>query len=502
MTAETTAPEKPRPARNRASRARARSSSPSTGPRARRSARMRHSSRSRARGSPPSSARASRIAARASAGESFTATDELGSATFESHWGPLRDDAGETVGVTGIALDVTDRLRAEAARKASELRAGTLERLAATGQLAAGVAHEINNPLTYVIANLDEALARLAAGGVEPELGARVAEARDGAERVRAIVGDLRVFARADGEERGGCDAAAVARSAAHLVANELRHRARLVTRFEPVPLAGIPERRLAQVLVNLLVNACQAIPEGRAAENEVGLAVRAEGGRVVVEVSDTGAGMSEEVRRRVFEPFFTTRPVGEGMGLGLAVSHGMVTDAGGELEVESAPGKGSIFRIRLPVAARAEHAPPPAEAPAPAPPPVDAAPAARRLRVLLVDDEPLVARALARVLREFEVDLETSAAGALARVRGGGAPYDAIVCDLMMPDATGMDLHARVAEEDSGSAARFVFVTGGAFTERARAFVASTDAPVLEKPVDPDALKAAIRAAARGARS
>jgi PAS domain S-box-containing protein len=434
--------------------------------------------------------------ARAAAGESFSATDELGPVQFESHWGPLRDDAGEIVGVTGIALDVTDRLRAEAARKASELRAGTLERLAATGQLAAGVAHEINNPLTYVISSLDDALARLRAGGAAAaEVAERVAEARDGAERVRAIVGDLRVFARADGEERGACDAAAVVRSATHLVANEIRHRARLVTRLEPAPPVAIPERRLAQVLVNLLVNACQAIPEGRAGENEIRVTLRPERERVVLEVSDTGAGMAEEVRRRIFEPFFTTRPVGEGMGLGLAVSHAMVTEAGGELEAESAPGEGSTFRIRLPLAAAAAaDGSAPQDAPsAPSAPEPDAA---RRLRVLLVDDEPLVGRAVARLLRDFEVDVETSASGALARVRAG-ARYDAFVCDLMMPDATGMDLHASVADVDAAAAARFVFLTGGAFTERARAFVASTAAPVLEKPVDPGALRAAVRAAA-----
>jgi CheY-like chemotaxis protein len=120
--------------------------------------------------------------------------------------------------------------------------------------------------------------------------------------------------------------------------------------------------------------------------------------------------------------------------------------------------------------------------------------PAPRRLRVLLVDDEPLVARAVARVLREHEVDVETSAAGALARLRAG-VRYDAVVCDLMMPDATGMELHARVAEADAGAAARFVFLTGGAFTDGACEFVATTSAPVLEKPLDAATLKDAVRA-------
>jgi len=434
---------------------------------------------------------------RAAAGESFATLVEIRGATFESHWGPLRDDAGRIVGVTGIALDVTDRLRAERERKETELRLGMVERLAATGQLAAGVAHEINNPLTYLLANLEEAVARLRAAGAEPVVVERLAEALDGAGRVQAIVRDLKVFARAEDEATGSCDAAAVARSAVNLVANEIRHRARLVTRFESAPRAAIAERRLAQVLVNLLVNACKAIPEGRAAEHEIGVAVREEGGRVVVEISDTGVGMTPEVRRRIFEPFFTTRPPGEGMGLGLALSHTMVSEAGGELEVESTPGRGATFRLRLLPGTLADR-----PAPSPAPAPAALGPGeAPRPRVLIVDDEPLVGRAVARQLGDFEVETETSAAGALRRLRGG-AGWDAIVCDLMMPDTSGMDLHAQVAEEAPQVASRFVFLTGGAFTERARTFLATTLQPVLEKPVDPTELRATVRAVASRGRA
>jgi len=435
---------------------------------------------------------------RARAGEAFVTTNDFGHAVFESHWAPVRGPDGEVVGVSGLALDVTARRRAEVAQREAGARLATLERMAAMGRVAAGVAHEINNPLTYVIGALDSAAERLREGRPD-DLPGLLAEARGGAERVRRIVGDLRVFARARDEASGSCDAAAVARQAAAMVQNEIRHRARLELDVREAPAVGMPEHRLVQVLVNLLVNACHAIPEGRAGENRIGVAVRPEGGRVVVEVSDSGAGMTEEVRTRIFEPFFTTRQVGEGMGLGLALCQAMVTEAGGEIEVVTAPGKGSTFRLRLQPAPAphdpAAEAPPgaPAATTPPAPSAAAPAPAAQApLRVLVVDDEPMVGRAVARLLGGHQVDLATSGAQALELIRGGAA-YQVVICDLMMPEMTGMDLRERLAAEAPDVAGRMVFLTGGAFTERARAFVDHGGVRVLEKPVDVAALRAVV---------
>jgi PAS domain S-box-containing protein len=431
--------------------------------------------------------------ARAMAGQTFETRNVFGPTILESHWAPLRDDVGEVVGVTGVALDVTGRTREEGARKEAEARLALMERLAATGRLAAGVAHEINNPLTYVLGNLEVLLERLGGAGTDQATLGLLRDARDGAERVRDIVRDLRGFARGGDDAGGSCDPVAAVRAALDIAGNELRHRARLETSFGPAPRAAIPERRLAQVLVNLLVNAGRAIPEGGDGEKVVRVAVRGEGGGVVIEVADTGVGMTPEVQARLFEPFFTTRDVGEGMGLGLALSRAMVTEAGGEIEVESAPGRGSLFRLRLPAAPPAADRSS-AQAQVVAPRPV--API-RPVQVLVVDDEPAVARAVARALKPHLVAVAGSAAEALAAL-GAGDPPDAIVCDLMMPEVTGMDLHERLAAERPELARRMIFLTGGAFTDRARSFLEQRRGQVMEKPVEGAALRALVERVAR----
>jgi PAS domain S-box-containing protein len=418
---------------------------------------------------------------RALSGEAFTTVEKIRSVDFEIHWAPIHGPGETVTGVTGIALDVTDRQRAELARKDSEMKLGMLERLAAVGRVAAGVAHEINNPLTYVLGNLEAAMERLPHLGLDPDVVQLLKEARDGGERVRDIVRDLRMFARARQEPSQSCDVTAVVRSATAIARNEIRHRAQLVTNLEAAPLAAIAEGRLAQVLVNLLSNACQAIPEGHATENVIRVTSRVEGGEVVVEVADSGRGMTPDVKARLFEPFFTTRQTGEGMGLGLALSHAMIVEAGGRIEVESAPQGGTTFRMWLPVAVRRAAAPA-ARAESPT----------RRLRVLIIDDEPLVGRAVARVLAAHDVEVVSSASTALARLRAG-EKFDVVLCDLLMPDVTGMDLHGALVIERPDVADRLVFLTGGAFTDRTREFVEKVGARVLEKPVDAKALRSAV---------
>ncbi len=439
---------------------------------------------------------------RALAGETFTAVNDFGPVVFESRWAPVRDAAGRVVGVSGQALDVSERIRAERDKAESDARLASLERMAAMGQVAAGVAHEINNPLTYVLGALDEAAEALRRGEVAGVPGL-VAEARGGAERVRRIVGDLRLFARQGGDAAGTCDASAVARVAAAMLQNEIRHRARLELALPASAQAAIPEHRLVQVLVNLLMNACHAVGEGHAGAHRIGLAVCRDGGRVVVEVRDTGVGMEPAVRARIFEPFFTTRKVGEGMGLGLALCQAMVVEAGGRIEVESTPGEGSLFRVVLLEAADLASVPEASASSAPssrpAPPEGERGAEAPPLRILVIDDEPMVGRAVARLLGRHAVEQVTSGAQALERVRAGPA-YQAIVCDLMMPDMTGMELHERLAGEAPDAARRMIFLTGGAFTERARAFVDRGGVRVLEKPVDADLLREAVAAVATAA--
>jgi len=370
------------------------------------------------------------------------------------------------------------------------------DRMASVGQLAAAVAHEANNPLAYVIANLSfvqQRLAELRGPEVEaarPALDEALDESRQGADRVRQIVRDLKTFARADEEEQRPLLVAQVMDSTLKMAATEIRHRARLEKRYTDAPLVVANEGRLAQVFLNLVVNAAQAIEPGRADSNEIRIVIgRNAAGDASVEVSDTGAGISPEHLGRVTEPFFTTKPIGIGTGLGLTVCKNIVEGYGGRLEIESELGRGTTARILLPQAPL--DATVTARSDAVALPPSDV-----RYRVLAIDDDPLVIKALKRVLRDY--DLTTTQGG-----REGlelifrEQPFHVILCDLMMPDLTGIDVYHRVKAMDLGLEKRIVFLTGGAFTEQARGFLGTIPNLRLDKPFSPEGLEKIIRRAA-----
>lgn len=401
---------------------------------------------------------------------------------------PLRFDGQPAV--VSIARDVTEQRQLQA-------RLTLADRLASVGTLAAGIAHEINNPLAFVLSNLaflsDEFRHHLSPGAGVHELRPPdvaewqevLGEACEGAERVRQIVRQLKTFSRPDEERMTPVDVHAVLDSVVMMAANEIRHRARLRRDYGTVPQVLANEGRLCQVFLNLVVNAAQAIPEGSAHDHEVVLATRAAGGQVVVEVRDTGSGIAPEVMGRIFDPFFTTKPVGVGTGLGLSICHGIIAGLGGDIQVESAVGRGSTFRVVLPAPAPAPvHRPP--EAPAPV------APVAPRGRVLVVDDEPAVGRVLQRMLRGHDVEVATSGRQALERMSRAPA-FDAVLCDVMMPDLAGRDVYETVRREYPGLERRFVFVSGGAFTAGAREFLERIPNPLLEKPFDEARVRGAV---------
>jgi PAS domain S-box-containing protein len=390
----------------------------------------------------------------------------------------LRDDAGALRFALAVVEDVSEKKRLEA-------RLVFADRMASVGTLAAGVAHEINNPLAFILGNVEFALGGVPPGA-DPELRRALRDALDGAVRVREIVRDLRTFSRPEDDRRVVLDPRGVLQSALGLAANEIRHRARLEVDPGDVPPVLASEHRLAQVFVNLLINAAQAIPEGRAEENVVRAStMRAPDGRALVEISDTGAGIPPDVLPRIFDPFFTTKPVGIGTGLGLSICHGIVTQLGGEIAVESVPGRGTTFRIHLP--------PAPAGAAVAAGPAAPGPEAARPGRVLVVDDEALVARAVERMLSPPHEVLTRGSARSALDLLEGDRDFDVILCDLMMPGMTGMDLHAALATRDPALARRMVFLTGGAFTDAARAFLEQVANPRLEKPVDRATLREAV---------
>jgi two-component system NtrC family sensor kinase len=231
------------------------------------------------------------------------------------------------------------------------------ERLATIGQIAAGIGHEINNPLAYILSNLNyaqEELKRTRGNSSEQEyleILAALAETRDGAERVRLIVQDFKLMAGPDNLERKPMELAPVVRTALKMAQHEIRNRARVVEQLEGLPLVYGNEPRLGQVFLNLFINAAHAIEPGQEEHNTIRITARVSGtGHVVVEVSDTGCGIPPENTKRIFDPFFTTKPLGKGSGLGLPVCHSIILSHGGEISVESEVGKGTTFRLILPL--------------------------------------------------------------------------------------------------------------------------------------------------------
>ncbi len=405
--------------------------------------------------------------------------------TFEAEVFGVPLDFDGRPSVLVVARDVTERERLQAQLVQSE-------RLASVGLLAAGVAHEINNPLAYMIPNA----ARLVAGleAAEPDLAALRAGARDvldGARRVQKIVRDLKAFARDDDGREGPVDVNAAAEAALSLIDHELRFRARVVRDYGQVSPVLASEGRLAQVFLNLLLNAAHAIAEGSAALHEVRVTSREAGGEVRVEVRDTGVGIAREHMPRLFEPFFTTRPPGEGSGLGLPICQSIVGALGGRIEVASVAGEGASFTVVLPAMRQArERAPEPRAAPAT---PAAASASATLPKLLLVDDEHNL-RAVLRPLLSTRYAVTAAASGREAlRLLERDDAWDLVLCDLLMPDVTGMDVFEEVERAHPHLAPRMVFMTGGAFTPRARDLLDRVADRWIEKPFDFEALLALL---------
>jgi len=245
------------------------------------------------------------------------------------------------------------RAMADAERLASGLELS--ERLAALGLMASGIAHEINNPLTYVVGNL-ELVSRILAGlpGPSPELAEALecaGEAQLGVDRIRKLVAGLRMLSRVEADRSAPVDLATVIDVSTRLVRHEIVRKGRLEVDVEtPAPRVLGDEARLSQVVINLLVNAAQALSPEAVPRNLVTISVRAQGDRAVIDVADNGPGVPVEIRDRIFDPFFTTKPVGVGTGLGLAVCHGIVASMGGTLTLENPAEGGARFRASLPL--------------------------------------------------------------------------------------------------------------------------------------------------------
>jgi PAS domain S-box-containing protein len=383
---------------------------------------------------------------------------------------PLRDESG-IHGALAVFLDMTHE-------KESQEQLMISDRMASIGMLAAGVAHELNNPLAAVLANIQLAgslIEELATDATTRELAEMIDDAQKAGDRVRLIVRDLRIFARHEDTSNAAVDLRALLESTTRMAWNEIRHRARLVQDFAETPPVRGSESRLGQVFLNLIVNAAQAIGEGNAADHKIRIATSvADSGDVVIEISDTGVGMSAETQRQLFTPFFTTKPQGEGTGLGLTISHRIVTNLGGSIRVDSTEGQGTSFFVTLP---RAMPTMPRTRTPSRIPRP-------RNGRILVIDDETMITTTLGRLLGDHEVKTSNDAREALGWLRAGER-FDAILCDLMMPEMTGMEFHGQLDAIAPEQAAQVIFMTGEAFTVAARAFLDQVPNDRIGKPFD-----------------
>jgi nitrogen fixation negative regulator NifL len=374
--------------------------------------------------------------------------------------------------VAGIiinARDVTERKQGEETQEQLRRHLRHSEKLAAMSELLAGVAHELNNPLSVVIGHI-----AILARATDPVVVARAAKIGRAAERCGRIVKNFLALARQYPPERTSVSLNQIVRDALEVLAYPLRvDDVEITTELdEDLPRLAADGHQLQQVVVNLVTNAHQAMRSGNETRR---LSLRSGGGPdgfVWLEVGDTGPGFSPEVQARLFEPFFTTKPIGQGTGLGLSICKGIVEGHRGRITADGGLGRGATFRIELPLGGAVT-----------APPVSDQGPVGPHRRILVVDDEVEVGNVMSELLRSdgHEVDTAINGLEALAHLRSRS--YDAIVSDIRMPQLDGVGLWTTVERDDPALAARFVFFTGDTLSSATTEFLERTGAPNLQKP-------------------
>lgn len=404
----------------------------------------------------------------------------------------LLDHDGE-VTVLSFGRNVTERKRAESSLLQTD-------RLAALGMLAAGMAHALNNPLTYVLLNLDQIARELPfVAGEQPALAdviARLLEAREGAERMAGVVKRMRSLARAEESEPRPVSLRHVLESVIDLVGHEVQHRGRLTTRFEDVPLINADESRIEQVCLGLLLFAARMLPETEGETHEVRLSLELDNRKfAVVEVVCEGCPLAAAEVEHLFDPF-ASNPEARSAGFGLSVCSSLVEQLGGQIEAEHLPGTGLLLRLGIPCSPAA----PLLEAPSSSSREPSLLPSvAERARLLVVDDDPGVGRAL-RLMLEDEHDVvcfvrPREALHALLE----DSSFDLVFCDVMMPELSGIDIYEVLRFNRPGYESRIVFMTGGAFTPDAKRFLGRVSNQRIEKPFNLRVLQRLVRRAKVG---
>lgn len=359
------------------------------------------------------------------------------------------------------------------------------EKMSAIGQLIAGIAHDLNNPLASVVGFSDF----LAEGGeIPPQLAEPIQVIRQEAERAATIVKNLLSFARSQEGERTLHSIRSILESTLLLLRNQLMaNKVEATLEVEPdLPDVEVNANQIKQVFVNLINNANQAIasdaPSGR-----IWINAKHQRDAIAVSITDSGPGMIEEIATHVFEPFFTTKGEGEGTGLGLSICQGIVREHGGRILLDTKPGGGATFTVELPAGARASRV---AAAPAPVP-------EGKPLRILVVDDEPHILHYMRATLESWGHSVEVASDGAYALERALAGDFDVIVCDLRMPHLSGRDMYLKLARQDPRAAERIIFATGDTVRGDTLHFLEGLGRPYLHKPFTLAELRAALGHAA-----
>jgi PAS domain S-box-containing protein len=356
-------------------------------------------------------------------------------------------------------------------------------RLAAIGQMAAGVAHEINNPLQCILMGLEELDQDEPAGDAAVGLHEAVADMREAVCRIRSLTRSLLPFARSERDGPESADVDELVRGCARMMQNEIRHTAQLELSLKVRRRLTCFPMRISQLLTNLVTNAVQAMEEGALDGNQLTVATREVPGALEIRVRDTGSGMSDDVRRKAFEPFFTTKPAGVGAGLGLALCADIVQTHAGTIAITSQEGRGTCLVVRLPY----QNGLSSQEATE------EKAAAIGSGRLLLIDDDPIVLRSLARNLKRRYCVVTAHGGKKGVEILANDRAFDVVVCDLMMPGLDGPGVYSEIAAIAPDLPGRVIFCSGGVFSERVREFLASVKNPIVGKPASLDQLEEAI---------
>lgn len=405
--------------------------------------------------------------------------------------------------VAVIARDLSER-------KSYETHLLETDRLASLGQMAAGVGHEVNNPLCFIVLKLEILKEQLAAKSDTSAIDS-ICEIEDGISRIQTIVGDLKTLSRDHGDDLSSfVDITKTLVAAISMAKNEIQQRAQLEVEITDLSPLLVNEARLGQIFLNLLINAAQAIEPGNINKNKIIVRAYNDGPMVTVQISDTGSGIPEFVQENLFKPFYTTKPVGQGTGLGLSICKSLVGRFNGTLSFKSENGIGTTFTVSFPAAKelnlRTHVGPIEIDQHVPDRMKNNAAihenrqiydssdQASRgkdlslskqsKKRILVIDDDDMVLETLAGVLSKNYIPVALNDAAAALAELNSGVQFDAIICDLMMPNMNGMQFYDALKKLNSEFCQKVIFLTGGSFTEIADTFLNQKEIISFQKPI------------------